>query len=109
MINRHLSARELECLAWAAQGKTYAEIAMMSGISYRTVKTYLDSCRFKLNAVNLVHAVALAIIYGFLLMPEEHVIARRKNADRYFGEMAGFTYGAEAGPSDQSCGCSPGP
>jgi len=99
MVDRHLSARELECLAWAAQGKTYSDIAIVTGLSFGTVKTYLDTCRFKLNAVNLTHAVALAIIYGFLFMPEQHVVARQKDADRrYYGEMAGFTHGVKAGP-----------
>lgn len=77
-----LSRRESECLAWAAQGKTYTEIAMLVGISFGSVKSYLDSARYKLDAVNLPHAVALAITYGLIVMQEEAVAVRKKIADR---------------------------
>jgi DNA-binding CsgD family transcriptional regulator len=94
-LSQKLSPRELECLAWAAQGKTYTEIGKMLGISFATVKTNLDNARFKLGGVNLAHAVALAILYGHLFMPEAIILARQRNAEeaweqrqRYFiGEM----------------------
>jgi DNA-binding CsgD family transcriptional regulator len=95
---RSLSPREIECLAWAAQGKTYKEIGMLTGLAYGTVKSYLDTARAKLNAVNLPHAVALAIIYGHLFMPEENIISRQKNADRYYGEMWGVFNRPESAP-----------
>jgi DNA-binding CsgD family transcriptional regulator len=84
---RKLSDREMECLAWAAQGKTYYDIGALTGLSFGSVKTYLDSARLKLNAVNLTHAVALAIVYGDLFMTESTISARQEDADRYFGEM----------------------
>lgn len=77
-----LSRRESECLAWAAQGKTYTEIGMLVGISFGSVKSYLDSARYKLDAVNLPHAVALAITYGLIVMREEAVTTRKKIAER---------------------------
>jgi DNA-binding CsgD family transcriptional regulator len=86
-LNERLSAREIECLAWAAQGKTYREISMLVGLSFASVKTYLDTARFKLGAVNLPHAVALAITYGKIFMKEEAVKVRHENAERYYGEM----------------------
>lgn len=61
-----LSAREHECLSLAAQGKTYRDIGMIIGLSWGTVKTYLDTARYKLNASNLPHAVAKAITLGFI-------------------------------------------
>lgn len=61
MIEHSFSPRQLECLYWIARGKTYEEIALILGISSRTVRTYLDSTRYKLNAVNLPQAVAIAI------------------------------------------------
>jgi|SoimicMinimDraft_17_1059745.scaffolds.fasta_scaffold203579_2 DNA-binding CsgD family transcriptional regulator len=61
-----LSVRELECLKWAARGKTYREIAMITGISYATVKTYLDNCRYKMNCATLSQATASAVALGFL-------------------------------------------
>jgi DNA-binding CsgD family transcriptional regulator len=88
-----LSPREIECLAWAAQGKTYAEIGLLLGISFATVKTNLDNARFKLGAVNLTHAVALAIIYGNLFMTEKTIYERQRTAELeweqryYIGEM----------------------
>jgi len=80
-----LSSRETECLSWAAQGKTYREISMLTGVSYGSVKTYLDQARYKLDAVNLPHAVALAITYGVIFMKEE-AIEKRQNV-RYHGEF----------------------
>lgn len=80
-------------MAWAAQGKTYSEISLLLGIAFGTVKTNLDMARFKLGAVNLTHAVALAIIYGNLFMKEKTIHARQRTAELewkqrcYIGEM----------------------
>jgi DNA-binding CsgD family transcriptional regulator len=90
-VIRKLSRREVECLAWAAQGKTYQEISTMLGISFGSVKTHLDTARFKLGAVNVTHAVALGIIYGKIFMSEEEMVTRekktREDAERMIGEM----------------------
>ena len=61
-----LSQRELSCLKWAARGKTYNEIGMILGLSFSTVKSYLDSARFKLNCANLAMATARAVAIGVL-------------------------------------------
>ena len=68
---RHpLSPREREILLWSCRGKTYAEIAAITGLSYASVKTYLDHARHKLNAVNLPHACAFAVAAGVLARDE---------------------------------------
>lgn len=79
--NRKLTPRELECLAWAAQGKTYADISSMLGIPFGTVKTNLDAARWKLGGVNLTHTVALAILQGHLFMTEQTLLARQQAAE----------------------------
>jgi DNA-binding CsgD family transcriptional regulator len=61
-----LSQRELEVLTWAAEGKTYRDISVITGYSYGTIKTRLDCARYKLNAVNVSHAVAKAITLGLI-------------------------------------------
>ena len=61
-----LSQRELSCLKWAARGKTYNEIGMILGLSFSTVKSYLDSARYKLNCANLPMATARAVAIGVL-------------------------------------------
>ncbi|AXS41405.1 LuxR family transcriptional regulator [Breoghania sp. L-A4] len=56
-----LSPRELECLKWAAAGKTYADIATILNINVSTVKTYMEFARAKLNTLNTTHSVARAM------------------------------------------------
>ena len=61
-----LSQREFSCLKWAARGKTYKEISMITSIKCCTVKTYLDRTRYKLNCANLPMATARAVAIGLL-------------------------------------------
>lgn len=61
-----ITRRETEALAWTAEGKTVADIAALMRISAETVKAHLDSARFKLGALNRVHAVAKAIRHGII-------------------------------------------
>ena len=56
-----LNKRELECLNWAAAGKTSGEIAVIVSLSEHTVNHYLNSCCKKLDCVNRTQAVARAI------------------------------------------------
>ncbi|MFB2553903.1 helix-turn-helix transcriptional regulator [Ensifer soli] len=56
-----LSAREIECLRWAAAGKSSDEIAIILGISGYTVASYFKSAARKLDAVNRMQAIARAI------------------------------------------------
>ncbi len=61
-----ITKREIEALEWSAEGKTLDDIAILMRISAETVKSHLDSARFKLQAVNRVHAVTKAIRAGLI-------------------------------------------
>jgi DNA-binding CsgD family transcriptional regulator len=61
-----ITKREIEALEWSAEGKSPAEIAIEMRISMETVKAHLDSARFKLQALNRVHAVTKAIRAGLI-------------------------------------------
>lgn len=61
-----LTARELECLKWVSIGKTAWETAMIMGRSQRTVEFHLVNAARKLNAINKIHAVVLAVRQGFI-------------------------------------------
>lgn len=55
-----LSMRELDCLRWAAEGKSSDEIAVILDISAHTVVSYLKNAMRKLDAVNRMQAIARA-------------------------------------------------
>ena len=59
-----LTAREKECLKWAAAGKTAWETGKILGVRDGTVEFYIDQARVKLAAMNKVQAVAKAIRIG---------------------------------------------
>lgn len=59
-----LSPRELECLHWASEGKTAWASAVILGLSEHTVRCYLESTRYKLNACSNMHAVSIAHRWG---------------------------------------------
>lgn len=60
-----LSQRELECLEWAAQGKSAWEIGRILGISRHTAASYLDNAKEKLGVRTLVQAaIRLAAAKG---------------------------------------------
>lgn len=56
-----LSAREIECLRWAAAGKSSDEIAIILGISAYTVSSYFKTATRKLDSVNRMQAIARAM------------------------------------------------
>jgi DNA-binding CsgD family transcriptional regulator len=56
-----LSPRELECLEWAAQGKSAWEIGRIIGISRRTAAFHLDNAKAKLGVHSICQAVARLI------------------------------------------------
>ena len=56
-----MSARELECLKWAALGKSASETAIIINITDRTVAFHLSSARYKLNCLTTTQAVAKAL------------------------------------------------
>ena len=55
-----LSPREIECLSWAAKGKTSIEIAIILGLANSTVRMYLTNARRKLDSVTIAQAIAKA-------------------------------------------------
>jgi DNA-binding CsgD family transcriptional regulator len=64
--NISLTAREIECLTWAANGKTEEEIGMIIERSHETARFHLRNAVQKLNASNRTHAVALACSRGLI-------------------------------------------
>lgn len=54
-----LTAREYECLQWAARGKSAWDIACILGITRRTAAFHLDNARKKLGVRTKNQAVAL--------------------------------------------------
>lgn len=58
-----LSEREIECLRWAARGKTAQDIADILDRSLATVCLHLNNATRKLGAQNRAQAVALAVHY----------------------------------------------
>ncbi len=61
-----LTERELECLRWAADGKTAWETGMVLNVSERTVNFHMANAQKKLMASNKIQAVARAILYNLL-------------------------------------------
>jgi DNA-binding CsgD family transcriptional regulator len=61
-----LTEREIECLKWSAEGKTYEDIGLLLGISARTVRFFLENARHKLGSLNTTHAVAAAMLRGLI-------------------------------------------
>jgi LuxR family transcriptional regulator, quorum-sensing system regulator SdiA len=59
-----LSPREMECLYWAAGGKTSPEIAHIIERSVETVRLHIKNAIHKLNASNRAHAIAKATQMG---------------------------------------------
>lgn len=56
-----LSPRELECLKWAAAGKTDSEIGMILSISARTTRFHIENAKKKLGVATRIQAVAEAL------------------------------------------------
>lgn len=63
-----LNDREVETLTWAARGKTSAEIALILGLSKRTVDFHVDNARSKLGVATRIQAVIKAAT-GRLITP----------------------------------------
>jgi len=61
-----LSSRELDCLRWAAAGKSSEEIALILSLSSHTVNEYLKQAMRKLDAVTRIQAVAAACRLGLI-------------------------------------------
>jgi DNA-binding response OmpR family regulator len=63
-----MSDPEVETLTWAARGKTSAEIAVIVGLSKRTVDFHIDNARVKLGATTRIEA-AIKAATGRLIQP----------------------------------------
>ena len=63
-----LSDREVECLTWAARGKSSAEIAQIIGTSKRNVDFHIETACRKLNVATRVQA-AVKAVSGRLIEP----------------------------------------
>jgi len=61
-----LSKREVECLRWAALGKTDQEIAMIIHRSCATIRFHVHNAAVKLNAVNRTQTLFKATQLGYL-------------------------------------------
>lgn len=61
-----LGQRERQCLTWTARGKTAADIAILIGISRRTVVFHLENARIKLGCSSIAQCVAEAMRRGLL-------------------------------------------
>jgi DNA-binding CsgD family transcriptional regulator len=61
-----LSKREVECLRWAAIGKTDLEISMIMSRSRATVRFHIHNAATKLNAVNRSQTVFKASQLGYI-------------------------------------------
>lgn len=65
-VGSDLTQREHQCLAWTAQGKTVADIAVLVEIAPRTVAFHLENARRKLGAASIAQCVAEALRRGLL-------------------------------------------
>ena len=64
--NCDLTKREVECLRWAAIGKTDREVSMIVGISHATVRYHLQRAAEKLESVTRTQTIFKAGQLGFL-------------------------------------------
>jgi LuxR family transcriptional regulator, quorum-sensing system regulator BjaR1 len=62
----NLTCREVECLKWAADGKTEWEISVILSISEHTADKHLSNARRKLSAANRTQAIASALRLGVI-------------------------------------------
>jgi len=65
---RPMSPRETDVLTLLAMGYSRAQAADSLSISEHTLRTYLESARNKLGAINTTHAVARALSQGLLVI-----------------------------------------
>ncbi|WP_299847094.1 LuxR family transcriptional regulator [uncultured Roseovarius sp.] len=63
-----LSPREIDAITLLAMGYSRAQVAETLNISEHTLRVYIESARFKLGAMNTVHAVARALSRGLIVI-----------------------------------------
>lgn len=62
-----MTKRELECIKWAAEGKTSWEISQLLSISQRTVDFHLANCITKTDSISRQQAIVKCVLNGQLL------------------------------------------
>lgn len=62
----HLSDRELEVMRWVASGRRQVDIALMLGLSERTIENHLRRIRKRLGATSTAQAMHLVVRAGSL-------------------------------------------
>jgi LuxR family quorum sensing-dependent transcriptional regulator len=65
-MSAKLTPREVECLKWAAEGKTEWEISAILNVSEHTADKHLANAHRKLGAASRAQAVANAIRWGLI-------------------------------------------
>ncbi len=61
-----ITGQEIEALELCSEEKSLAEMAILMRVSAETVKARIDTARFKLRALNRVHAVSKALQAGLI-------------------------------------------
>jgi DNA-binding CsgD family transcriptional regulator len=61
-----LSPREIECLQWAAAGKSDADIAVLVGIKPATAHFHIEQAKKRLGVKTRVEAVAVGVLHGVI-------------------------------------------
>jgi DNA-binding CsgD family transcriptional regulator len=61
-----LSPREIECLQWAAAGKSDADIALLLGIKPATAHFHVEQAKRRLGVRTRVEAVAVGVLHGVI-------------------------------------------
>lgn len=69
-LGNKLSAREQEVLSLAAKGIANKDIALMMGLSLRTVKSYLSDLFLKLNVASRTEAVIVGLRKGIITLKD---------------------------------------
>jgi len=64
------SAREKECLLWAARGKSDWDTSMILGLAERTVSMHCDRARARVGARTRLQALAIALKLGWIAADE---------------------------------------
>ena len=65
---QNLSPREVDALTLLAMGYSRGQAAESLSISEHTLRVYIESARFKLNAMNTTHAVARGLSLGLIMI-----------------------------------------
>lgn len=65
-IPQKLTRREVQCLRWAAAGKTDSEIGIILDLSHSTVRFHLRNAAAKLGATGRAQSIQLAAGLGFV-------------------------------------------